>query len=116
MANHFLEGLVGAVYVFVFNVQHRVDPVLVLQGPKAVLPLEPGIGRTVVKRRLGVQIEFGGPPGRCSILQFSPVGMKVVSSALCAERREVFDCEVSRLLKVVIVGDKVRILLGRQGP
>ena len=116
MADHFLERLVSAVYVFVFNVQDRVDPVLVFQRPKAVLPLEPGISRAVMKCCLSVQIEFGGPPGRCSILELSPVGMKVVSSALCAERREVFDFEVSRLLKVVIVGDKVRIFLGRQRP
>ena len=89
---------------------------LVLQGPKAVLPLEPGVCRAVMKGGLGVQIEFGGPPGRGSIFQFGPVGMKVVSSTLGAERREVFDFEVSRLLKVVIVGNKVRIFLGRQRP
>jgi hypothetical protein len=39
--------------------------------------------------------------------------MEVVAKALSAEGREILDLEVAGLLEIVIIGDKVRVLLGK---
>jgi hypothetical protein len=65
-----------------------------------------------MKRGLRVEVKFGGPPGLDAIFKLSPVGMEIVSGALRAERGEVFDLEISGLLKVVVVSDEVWVFLG----
>src|SRR5258705_11369414 len=84
------------------------------QHAKAVLPLETGVRGAVMERGLRIQVELRGPPRIHTVFQLRPVRMKVVSRALRTEGRKIFDLEVSRFLKVVIVGNEVGIFLGRQ--
>jgi hypothetical protein len=54
VADDFLEHFVGTVDVFVFDVQDRVDRVLVPERAEAVLPAKPGEQRPLIERVLRV--------------------------------------------------------------
>ncbi len=115
VTNHFLQGLVRSVDVFELGVYHRINPVLVLQHAKPVFPFKSRVHRAVMKRSLCVEVKFRRPPGIDAILKLGPVGMEIVSGALRAERREIFDLKVSGLLEIMVVSDKVWVFLGLQG-
>jgi hypothetical protein len=67
-----------------------------------------------MERSLGVEVEFGGPPGLGAILKLGPVGMEIVSGALRAECGEIFNLKVPGLLEIMVVSDQVWIFLGPQ--
>src|SRR5438067_2538423 len=60
-SDDFLQSLIRAVDVFVFNIQNRVDPVFLHEEAETVLKPIPGEERTVVKRFLTIDIELGRP-------------------------------------------------------
>jgi hypothetical protein len=61
--------------------------------------------------RLAVQIKLRRPPRRGAILEFDPIGMKIIAGVLRPEGRKVFDLKVSGLFEVVIVRHDIRALL-----
>src|SRR5690242_18726755 len=111
----FLQKLVRTALVFVFHVQDRVNKVFSFERSEAVLPANPRENSAVPQGRLAVEIKLGGPPGRGAVFEFHPIRMKVVAAALRAEGREIFDLEVPRFFKVVVVSYKVRIFLRTRG-
>src|SRR5277367_2249357 len=78
----FLQNLVGAAGVFVFDIQHGIDEMLLLQKAKTVLPAKTSKNRAVVERGLAVEINLGRPPRGCAVLELGPEGVKVVTTAL----------------------------------
>src|SRR6266403_3464161 len=115
MTFDFLQDLVGTADVFVLDIKNRVDEMLMLQQPEAILRAKPGKKSAVVEIGLAVEIKLRGPPRSSSIFELHPKSMEVVAAALRAKRGEVFDLEAARLLHVVIVGNNVRILLSPGG-
>src|SRR5450755_1929388 len=111
VAFHFFQNFVGAADVFVFDIDDRIDEMLVLERTKAILPAEPGEKSAVVKGGLAVEVELGGPPGGSAIFELHPESMEVVAAALGAEGGEVFNLEVAGFFEVMIVGDDVGIFL-----
>ena len=69
-----------------------------------------------MKRGLRIKVEFRGPPGIHAVLKLGPVGVEIPSGALHAKRGKIFNLQVSRLLKIVVVCDKVWIVLSGPGP
>src|SRR6266852_560177 len=112
MADDFAQGLVAAVDVFEFHVEHRIDPVFAQQGPKAVFPAITGENRAVVLRNLAVKIEFGCPPRGGTIFEFYIAAHKPVPVRRLSHRIEKFDFKISRLFHLMRVGDEVRPFLG----
>src|SRR5260370_26008464 len=112
MAFHLLEDFVRAALVFVLEVESGVDKVFALQRADAVLPAESGEDGAVVKGGLAIEIELGGPPGGGAVFELGPEGVGGVSGALGAERGEVFDLKIARLLEVMVVSNDVGTFLG----
>src|SRR5260370_3221893 len=108
----FFEDLVRTVLVFILHVEHRIDEVFALQGPKAILPAETCEYRTVVEGGLAVQVQRRGPPGGHSVLKLSPVGVEVVAASLGTQSGEILDLEVAGFFQIVIISDEIRVLLG----
>ena len=115
VAFHFLENLVGAAGVFVFDIKDWIDEMFALEQAEAVLESESGEDGAVVECGLAVEVELGGPPGSGAVFELGPEGVKIVAGALGAERGEVFDFEAAGFLEIVIVGDDVGALLGSGG-
>src|ERR1700719_1051100 len=109
----FFEDLVGAVLVFILNIKDGIDEVFALQKTEAILPAEAREQRAVVESSLAVQIELRGPPGSCAVFELGPEGVEVVAASLGAISREILDLEVAGFFEIVIIGDKVRSLLGK---
>jgi len=109
----FFEDLVGAVLVFIFNIKDGIDEVFALQKTEAILPPEAREQRAVVESGLAIQVELRGPPGGCAVFKLGPEGVEVVGASLGAIRREILDLEVAGFFEIVIIGDKVRSLLGK---
>src|SRR5467141_4177583 len=109
----FLEDFVRAVLVFIFDIEDRIDEVFALQRPEAILPAEAREHRAVVESSLAVQVELRGPPGGCAIFKLGPERVKAVADSLGAIGGEILDLEVAGLFEIVIIGDKVRALLGK---
>src|SRR6202140_1119655 len=109
----FFEALVRAVLVFILNIEDRIDEVLALQKTKAILPAEAREHGAVLESSLAVQVALRGPPGSCAVFELRPEGVEVVAAPLGAIRREVLDLEVAGFFEIVIIGDKVRSLLGK---
>src|SRR5581483_4068812 len=80
----FFNDLVGFVDLLVFDIEHRIHRVLALEQAKAVFQAESSKERAVVEGGMGVDIEFGGPPGGCAIFEFHPIGDEVTGAALGA--------------------------------
>src|SRR5260370_33769151 len=112
MAFACFEDLVRAVLDFMLDVEHRIDEVFALQGPKAILPAETCEYRTVVEGGLPVQVELRGPPGGHSVLKLSPVGVEVVAAALGTQSGEILDLEAAGFCQIVIISDASGDLLG----
>ena len=72
MVHDFLQYLVSSVQALIFDVNHRVDPVLARQRSESVLPTEAGEDRAVAPGALAVEIKLGGPPPFGSIFKFDP--------------------------------------------
>jgi hypothetical protein len=66
-----------------------------------------------VKSGLAVQVELRGPPGGRAVFKLGPEGVEVVAASLGAKCGEILDLEVARLFEIVIIGNKVRVLLGK---
>ena len=109
----FFEDLVGAVLVFILNIEDRIDEVFALQKTEAILPAQAREQRVVVESSLAVQVELRRPPGGCAVFELGPEGVEVVAASLGAIRREILDLEVAGFFEIVIIGDKVRSLLGQ---
>ena len=58
----FEQAAVGSVQIFILEIEHGIDEVVVQQGTEAVLPPESRENRAVIRSVLAAQIEFGGPP------------------------------------------------------
>jgi hypothetical protein len=89
------EYFVCSILVFVLHIKDRIDPVLPLEQPEAILPAEGGGDGAVMKSCLRVEIEFCGPPGFRSVLKFKPIRMEVVAAALRTVGREILDLQIS---------------------
>jgi hypothetical protein len=113
VAFDFFEDLVRAVLVFILNVEDGIDEVFVLQKPEAILPAEARENRTVVESSLTVQVELRCPPSGCAVFKLGPERVKVVADSLGAVCGEILDFEIAGLFEIVIIGDKVRALLGK---
>src|SRR5882762_2564778 len=109
----FFENLVRTVLVFILDIEDGIDEVFVLQQPEAILPAEAREHRAVMESSLAVQVELRGPPSGCAVFKFGPVGVEVVTSSLCAEGGKILDLQVAGLFEIVVIGDKIRLLLGR---
>src|SRR5712664_4151391 len=112
VAFDFFADLVRAVLGFILDVEDGTDKVFALQRPDAILPPESREHRTVAESSLAVQVELRGPPSGCTVFERNPVGEEVVAASLGAIGREILDLEVAGLFEIVIIGDKVRPLLG----
>src|SRR5260370_27461612 len=108
----FLEDFVRAVLVFILDIEDGIDEVFALQRPDAILPSEAREHRTVAESSLAVQVELRGPPSGCAVFELNPVGEEVVAASLGAKGGEILDLDVAGLFEIVIIGDKVRPLLG----
>src|SRR6266436_1233241 len=108
----FFEDLVGAVLVFILDIKDRIDEVFALQKTEAILPAEAREQRAVVESSLAVQVELRGPPGGCAVFELGPEGVEVVAASLGAISGEILYLEVAGFFEIVIIGDKVRSLLG----
>src|SRR5580693_2566311 len=115
VAFYLLHDLVGFADLLVLDVKHRVDDMLAAEQTKAIFQSEPGENSAVAECALRVEVEFGGPPGRCAIFELDPIGVEVSTCALCSQIGEVLDLEAARFLEIVIVGDEVRALLSLSG-
>jgi len=85
MANDFKEHLVGAVDVFVLDVNDWIDEVLAHQGPKAIFKPEAGEKRGFVGGGLTIEVEFGGPPGENPVFELDVHGSEPVGIFWLAE-------------------------------
>src|SRR5260370_17199369 len=72
-----------------------------------VLPTKAREERAVGEGGLPVQIELRGPPARGAVVELRPESVEGMARALRAKRGDVFDLQVSLLLKIVIVGEDV---------
>jgi len=108
----FLEDLVRAVLVFILDIEDGIDEMFALQRPEAILPAETGKHRAVAGGSLAIQVDFRGPPGGRAVFEFRPVAVEVVPAPLGPEGREILDLQVAGFLQIVIIGDKIRTLLG----
>jgi hypothetical protein len=113
VAFDFFEDLVRAVLVFILKIEDGIDEVFVLQKPEAILPAEAREHRAVVESSLAVQVELRGPPSGCAVFKLGPERVKAVADSLGAVCGEILDFEVAGLFEIVIIGDKVRALLGK---
>jgi hypothetical protein len=110
-ADHFDHGLVRAVGVFVFNVQHRVDPMLVHQRAKTIFPAKAGEKRAVMEGSLPIEIELRGPPRFRAIFEFDPGSDEVVAMLLGSVDGIHLNFEVAGLFEMMRVGYEVGRLL-----
>jgi hypothetical protein len=51
------------------------------------------------KSRLAVEIKLGGPPRGCTVFELHPEGMEIVTGALSAKSREIFDFKIAGLFQ-----------------
>src|SRR5882762_4007618 len=109
----FFEDLVRAVLVFILGIDDGIDEVFALQKTEAILPAEAREQRAVVESSLAVQVELRSPPGSCAVFELGPEGMEVVAASLGAIGGEILDLEVAGFFEIVIIGNKVRPLLGK---
>jgi hypothetical protein len=80
--------------------------------PQPVFQTKTGVDGAVVKRRLSVDVEFGGPPGCRAVLEFNPVGNKRVAEVLRSKGREILDLEIAGFFQVMVVRDDIGTFLG----
>jgi len=113
VAFDFFEDLVRAVLVFILKIEDGIDEVFVLQKAEAILPAEAREHRAVVESSLAVQVELRGPPSGGAVFKLGPERVKAVADSLGAVCGEILDFEVAGLFEIVIIGDKVRALLGK---
>src|SRR5260370_35982015 len=109
----FLEDLVRAVLVFIFDIKDGVDEVFALQRPESIVPAETRQYGAVVEGGLAVQIKLCSPPSGRSVLKLGPEGVEVVAASLSAESGKILDLQVAGLFEIVVIGNKVRVLLGQ---
>jgi hypothetical protein len=109
-----LEDLVRAILVFILDIKDRIDEVFVLQEAEAILPLDTREYGAVLEGCLPIQVELRGPPGGSAVLELHPEGVKVITAALGSKRGEILDLQVAGLLKVMVVGDDVRVLVSKR--
>src|SRR5712692_6222998 len=107
MAHELQHGLVGGVDVFELDVQDRVNPVLVHQGPETVFPAEARENGAVAVGCLAVEIKLCGPPTLRAIFKLCPRSQKISATALRGEERIDGNFKTTRLLHLVVVGDEV---------
>src|SRR5713101_2841247 len=107
MAHDLQHGLVGGVDVFELDVQDRVNPVLVHQGPETVFPAEARENGAVAVGCLAVEIKLCGPPTLRAIFKLCPRSQKISATALRGEERIDGNFKTTRLLHLVVVGDEV---------
>src|SRR5713101_4072948 len=65
-----------------------------------------------MKRGLAIKVQLRSPPGGSPVFKLGPVSVEVISISLRSKCGEVLDLEVARLFEIVVIGDKVRVLLG----
>src|SRR4029077_683770 len=111
VAFYLLHDLVGFAGLLEFDVEHGINNMFALEQPKAIFQSEPGENSAVAECALGVEVEFGGPPGCCAIFKLDPIGVEASASALCSQIREVLDLEAAWFLEIVIVRNEVGALL-----
>ncbi len=111
MALHFFHYFIGAVELRVFDINHRIDEMLMFERTKPIFPAEPGKKRAVVKGGLAIEIKLRCPPRSSAVLQLNPRSVKVIPAMLGAESRKVFDLQIARFFEVMVVGDKVGAFL-----
>src|ERR1051326_2874102 len=104
--HHLQQSLVCAVDVFKLDVEHRIDPVLVRQHTKAVLPAIARKDGGFAARTLGVQVKLGGPPGPYAVFELRRVAQKAVTVDRTAENVLGGELQVSRFLHLMRIGDE----------
>ena len=85
VALDFLQNLIGAAGLFIFDIENGINEVLPLEQAKAVLPAKAGEDGAVMEGALAVEVKFSSPPCGGAVFELAPEGVKVVASPLRAE-------------------------------